>query len=32
MAMTGVQGIRPVPDADLTALDGIAGTTRELLR
>jgi len=32
LALTGVQGIRAVPEADLAALDGIAAQTRELLR
>lgn len=32
LALTGVQGIRPVPEAEVAALDGIAAATRELLR
>ena len=32
MALTGVQGIRPVPEADLADLDAISAATRALLR
>ncbi|MBL8831962.1 MAG: PhnD/SsuA/transferrin family substrate-binding protein [Rhodospirillales bacterium] len=31
-ALSGVQGIRPVPEADIALLDGVADETRALLR